>query len=62
MATSSITKNFIVEGVEQAEIFANAIEDSLKHPSSPSNVRAIRIEGHDQLMKILSKRKDTDAI
>lgn len=28
MATSSITENFVVEGVEQAQIFANAIEES----------------------------------
>ena len=28
MATSSITRNFVVEGEEQAEMFANAIEES----------------------------------
>ena len=28
MATSSITKNFVVEGEEQVEMFANAIEES----------------------------------
>ena len=28
MATSSITRNFIVEGEEQVAIFANAIEES----------------------------------
>ena len=28
MATSSITENFVVEGEEQVEIFANAIEES----------------------------------
>ena len=32
MATSSITKNFVVYGEKQAEIFANAIEElSLIH-------------------------------
>lgn len=30
MATSSITKNFVVYGEKQAEIFANAIEESFK--------------------------------
>ena len=39
MATSSITKNFIVEGKEQVEKFANAIEeayqDSLKRGPEP---------------------------
>ena len=28
MATSSITKNFVVEGEEQVQMFANAIEES----------------------------------
>ena len=28
MATSSITKNFVVSGTRQAEVFANAIEES----------------------------------
>ena len=28
MATSSITRNFVVEGEEQVEMFANAIEES----------------------------------
>ena len=28
MATSSITRNFVVEGEEQVELFANAIEES----------------------------------
>lgn len=28
MATSSITRNFVVEGEKQVEIFANAIEQS----------------------------------
>ena len=31
MATSSITKNFVVYGEKQAEIFANAIEESDQH-------------------------------
>ena len=28
MATSSITRNFVVEGEEQVQMFANAIEES----------------------------------
>ncbi|MFR8492981.1 MAG: hypothetical protein ACLVC1_05115 [Mediterraneibacter gnavus] len=31
MATSSITKNFVVYGEKQAEIFANAIEGICQH-------------------------------
>ncbi len=31
MPTSSITKNFVVSGREQVEMFANAIEESCKY-------------------------------
>lgn len=30
MATSSITKNFVISGKEQVEMFVNAIEESAK--------------------------------
>lgn len=30
MATSSITKNFVISGKEQVEMFINAIEESAK--------------------------------
>ncbi len=30
MATSSITKNFVISGKEQVEIFINAIEESAR--------------------------------
>ena len=31
MATSSITKNFVISGKEQVEMFINAIEESAKN-------------------------------
>ena len=31
MATSSITKNFVISGSEQMEMFVNAIEESAKN-------------------------------
>ena len=31
MATSSITKNFVISGREQVEMFVNAIEESAKN-------------------------------
>ena len=31
MATSSITKNFVISGKEQVEMFVNAIEESAKN-------------------------------
>ena len=33
MATSSITKNFVISGKEQVEMFVNAIEESAKNRS-----------------------------
>ena len=37
MATSSITKNFVINTKEQAETFANAIEESYQESLSRSN-------------------------
>ncbi len=38
MATSSITKNFVVSGDRQAEILANAIEASANSETPPIGV------------------------
>ena len=37
MATSSITRNFVVEGEEQVELFANAIEESWQESLTRDN-------------------------
>ena len=37
MATSSITRNFVVEGEEQVEMFANAIEESYQESLTRDN-------------------------
>jgi hypothetical protein len=37
LATSSITKNFVVSGAEQVEKFANAIEESYQESLKKSN-------------------------
>ncbi len=60
MATSSITKNFVVSGKEQAEKFANAIEESANNISSPINVSVKKIHGADELRKMMAKRKKTN--
>ena len=41
MATSSITKNFVISGKEQVEMFVNAIEESAKNRPvrTPVNVK-----------------------
>ena len=37
MATSSITRNFVVEGEEQVQMFANAIEESYQESLTRDN-------------------------
>jgi hypothetical protein len=61
MATSSITKNFIISGKEQVEMFANAIESSAndKTPRVPINVTYL--QGADEVIKFMEKRKKANA-
>ena len=40
MATSSITKNFVVSGEKQVEMFANAIEESYQESLTRKQARA----------------------
>lgn len=60
MATSSITKNFVVSGKEQAEKFADAIEQSLNNPTPPIKVNAVMVQGSEELKKLMAKRKKTN--
>lgn len=57
MATSSITKNFIISGKEQVEMFINALEASEKErdktPRVPVNYRMINNEA--DLVKLMEK-------
>ena len=60
MATSSITKNFVVSGTEQVEMFANAIEESYQESLRRLPVPDLRIthlQGADEIRKLMSKRK-----
>lgn len=62
MATSSITKNFVVTGQEQVNKFANAIEESFLDSQSKQDVpasRATYLEG-DKLKEFLQKRKQNN--
>lgn len=57
MATSSITKNFIISGQEQVEMFIDALEASEKEkdktPRVPVNYRMINDEV--ELVKLMEK-------
>lgn len=61
MATSSIKKNFIVYGDEQAEAFANAIEESANHAAPEIKVDVKKISGSKELRALMIKRKKTNA-
>ena len=64
MATSSITKNFVVSGNAQAEIFAKAIEESyqesLRRETTP-NIKVTHLRGADAIKSFTEKRKKTYA-
>ena len=64
MATSSITKNFVVSGQRQVEKFANAIEESyqesLRRASTP-DLTITYLRGSDEVKKFMAKRKKTNA-
>ena len=64
MATSSITKNFVVSGTKQVEMFANAIEESYQESlrgTSSSNLRITHLRGSEEVKKFMAKRKNTNA-
>ena len=64
MATSSITKNFVVSGSKQVEMFANAIEESyqesLRRAPAP-DLKITHLRGAEDIMKFMAKRKKTNA-
>lgn len=60
MATSSITKNFVISGEAQAKRFADAIEESYQEslvrvPEPKRDV--IRLSGAEELRLLMEKRK-----
>ncbi len=64
MATSSITKNFIVSGEKQVEMFADAIEESYQeslHRTPTSDMRITHLHGLEEVKKFMEKRKKANA-
>lgn len=63
MVTSSITKNFVVYGKEQAERFADAIEESYQeslHRTPEPDMKITYLKGSEQIKQFMEKRKKTD--
>ena len=57
MATSSITKNFVISGKRQVEMFADAIEASANDRPIRIPVAAKQLKGKDDLMFLRMKRE-----
>ncbi len=55
MATSSITKNFVISGKEQVEMFINAIEESAKNRPVNIPVAANEITDEAELVEFMTK-------
>ena len=61
MATSSITKNFVVEGEEQVQMFANAIEESYQESLTRGNTCHVRyhdVETAEDVDELTKKRDE----
>lgn len=61
MATSSITKNFVISGQKQVEMFADAIEASANDRTPRVSINVTYLHGADEIVKFMEKRKKTDA-
>ena len=59
MATSSITKNFVVSGTKQVEMFADAIEESYQeslHRVPAPDLKITHLRGAEEVKKFMAKR------
>ena len=61
MATSSITKNFVISGKKQVEMFANAIEESyqesLTRPKNDISFKYRELRDSAEIQKLMEKWK-----
>ena len=60
MATSSITRNFIISGKEQVEMFADAIEASANDRPVRVPVAATFLTDPEEIKKLMAKRKQRE--
>lgn len=61
MATSSITKNFVISGREQVEMFADAVGASANDQTPRVSVNVTYLHGADEILKFMEKREKSDA-
>jgi dihydrodipicolinate synthase/N-acetylneuraminate lyase len=60
MATSSITKNFIISGKEQVEMFADAIEASANNRPVRIQVSSREITDESELIEFMEKWEEAN--
>ena len=60
MATSSITRNFVISGQKQVEMFVDAIEASANNRPTRILVAVRELTDTDDIVKLMEKRKKTD--
>ena len=56
MAISSITRNFVISGKEQVEMFADAIERSANDCTPPPRVHANYLTDPAEIAEFMTKR------
>lgn len=61
MATSSITRNFIITGKDKVEAFANALEESANAYVSPRKVSAKQLTDPKEIKALMMKAKGKKA-
>lgn len=61
MATSSITKNFIISSEKQVEMFVDAVEASANDRTPRVPINVTYLQGTDEILKFMEKRKKTNA-
>ena len=61
MATSSITKNFVISGQKQVEKFVDAIEASANDRTPRVPINVTYLQGADEILKFMERRKKADA-
>lgn len=57
MATSSITKNFVISGKEQIENFVDAIEESANNRPTHTPISVKFIKGENELREVMKLRE-----
>lgn len=60
---SGITKNFVVSGEKQVEMFANAIEESYQeslHRAPDPEIKITYLQGKDEVKAFMEKRKNAN--